>query len=1387
MSSDHQTTGPDSSQSPAAQSPAPQSPMRRVFVVLAKGAVIGGGIVAIEMTTSFGQSLFFSQWAEGNILTQTVTSPPPAVGPIDAERCYNMVEPLREKLTAGGLDQVTPQVPWQQRSLGPIAVAPIFERPVQSGVQIMDTHGKPMYQAVTPFAAYHEFSEVPLPLARALSFVEDQGILDEGHTPMFNAAINWARTANAGKEYAEKKLHLRSGMSGGSTLLTQSAKNFASADGATQSPADKFGQMFMAANMLYADGLDTRDNRKKGLTQYMNVVSFAAHPKVGEVRGWKMGMAIWFGNTTYDELLKSGAETDEAALAYRQALTLVMAVQMPDRILRTRAGFAEAQNRLEKFVPSFVKAGIITPAFGDKVLATKLDFGGIGKNPAVPPAPQHDKSVDSLRIDLMQKLGMSPIDGFYRLDRCHLEVKSALDRDVNQAVNDTLRSFNDPSVAAASGLTGFQLLRPETAPKVVWAVTVKEVLPDGRVLTRVSTDTFKGALDLNKSGKLNFGSTQKERMLNTYLMQISDLYDDLSALPEADLRALKPHSRDKLTQWAQSYLLDPANEKSRDAMLRASLKRKYSAALGGFFTGGGMNYPNNFDKKDNGAIVTVEEALWRSINLAWFRITDDIEEHIKWHKLKLDPRLIEDPRRLDDPALPDDIRQSRTQYLEDYALYEGGIFAGRAWRELKGKASDELALALFEHSRSNRALVEGYQKQQAEPRVDVNALLRLARNDSVEETERLGRLLSRTPQFNPLLSSTATQSEQLAALYGRRHPEAKPAEMQAFIAAHCTTCTASNDFSKEIRHNLTGHANPGPRFYSSLAVIYLSLHPDADYHDYVSFVAKTCNNQCELEAKRLKKQFDDHAPFRMVDMRPLLRQAKNSSLAETDRLAGLIDRSSKPDIPSRDWFSQPEQLAALYGARHPHSTFESTRAFILKHMTDRKQIGDFKAEYARYSAGTYDPAARFYRFDLNDRAYLTKLHPLALHMAALKVKTPDITWDAALDASKAERILAYKWMFKASNKRTQDKAIGILHDHKAWKEIETFWRGFGYPFRLVPSLATVIGVSGDNTESLTQFQSILLNEGRSINTSRFEQIRFAPETPFDMTIVSAPPKDHQVIPPEVARITLEVARGGVTNDRGTSHRLFKAFKLSDGRDLPAAGKTGTNDEAKTLGLRGGFWTGVIGGRFAVTLGAYVYDAKPNDKFTSGLATRALSLLAPKLQPIFDRSFVQNPAEGPVAVWRELPPAPKPVVVPVVPTPTPVPEAQSQPVRPEDTVPTAEIPAPLQLTPDLPSLPDHEPAAVEPAPAPSVPSDSTQMEGEQPVQPSAPVTPPPTQPEQPIELKPPEGIPPVNTPAPPAPEAIKPEAALLFRRPREAVVMPEAKAKVVPVTATAGLR
>jgi membrane peptidoglycan carboxypeptidase len=119
-----------------------------------------------------------------------------------------------------------------------------------------------------------------------------------------------------------------------------------------------------------------------------------------------------------------------------------------------------------------------------------------------------------------------------------------------------------------------------------------------------------------------------------------------------------------------------------EALLEAAMLREYSATpWEGFFTGGGMHYFQNFDKADNGRVLSVRQAFHRSVNLVFIRMMRDIVEHYRVRVPGSAASILEDPEH-----------PLRRAYLERFADREGADFLRRYYREYRG-TGPEAALA----------------------------------------------------------------------------------------------------------------------------------------------------------------------------------------------------------------------------------------------------------------------------------------------------------------------------------------------------------------------------------------------------------------------------------------------------------------------------------------------------------------------------------------------------------------------------------------------------------------------------------------------------------------------------------------------------------------------
>jgi membrane peptidoglycan carboxypeptidase len=212
--------------------------------------------------------------------------------------------------------------------------------------------------------------------------------------------------------------------------------------------------------------------------------------------------------------------------------------------------------------------------------------------------------------------------------------------------------------------------------RVIYSVTLYELSETANVL-RVQADNFPEPFDINEGVRLDLGSTAKLRTLVHYLEIMTSLYNEYAPLSKDALRAVKPAPDDHLRAWVLDYLI---RKPARDlrGLLDAAMDRKYSASPGEtFITGGGAHHFANFNKEDNGKIVTIRQAFRDSINLPFVRLMRDIVRY-QMNRTESGRRLLEDaaePRRI--------------EYLTRFADREGKTFLRRFYRKYAGKTPAE--------------------------------------------------------------------------------------------------------------------------------------------------------------------------------------------------------------------------------------------------------------------------------------------------------------------------------------------------------------------------------------------------------------------------------------------------------------------------------------------------------------------------------------------------------------------------------------------------------------------------------------------------------------------------------------------------------------------------
>ena len=249
---------------------------------------------------------------------------------------------------------------------------------------------------------------------------------------------------------------------------------------------------------------------------------------------------------------------------------------------------------------------------------------------------------------------------------------------------------------------------------------------------------------------------------------------------------------------------------------------------------------------------------------------------------------------------------------------------------------------------------------------------------------------------------------------------------------------------------------------------------------------------------------------------------------------------------------------------------------------------------------------------------------------------PQATRSQVIAASPEQRQEAYAWLMKNGRTHQQNVRIRELIEQDAFDRLLQDWKQQGYPFaHLIPSLATVIGSSGDRPDALATLMGIILNDGVKQPTTDLEHVRFAADTPYETEMIYRPDASTRVMSTEVAA-TLRRALAGVVAT-GTAVRARGVFFGPDGKPLPIGGKTGTGDNHyESFGPghelvedrqvdRTATFVFFLGDRLYGTVTAFVPGAEAaNFRFTSSLAVLLLKTLAPELQPL-----IENSLEGPV--------------------------------------------------------------------------------------------------------------------------------------------------------------
>jgi len=313
-----------------------------------------------------------------------------------------------------------------------------------------------------------------------------------------------------------------------------------------------------------------------------------------------------------------------------------------------------------------------------------------------------------------------------------------------------------------------------------------------------------------------------------------------------------------------------------------------------------------------------------------------------------------------------------------------------------------------------------------------------------------------------------------------------------------------------------------------------------------------------------------------------------------------------------------DRLAAVFRYLSPQATQEALGTFLRQRLPGESLPADRVAKlYVRNAPEAYD---------LPDRGYVARVHPLELWLVGFLSAKPEANWGETVTASADERQAVYRWLFRTRFKGAQDSRIYTMLEVEAFLDIHRRWARLGYPFgHLVPSLATALGSSGDRPAALADLMGIIVNDGMLLPTQRIDRLSFAVGTPYETRFGREAGNGERVMQPEVAA-ALRNALSEVV-EGGTARRLAGAFKLADGTPLALGGKTGTGDNRIVIshsGTRGvamnrtATFVFYLGPRHFGTLTAYVIGPEAGDyRFTSALPVQILKSMGPVLQPYLE--------------------------------------------------------------------------------------------------------------------------------------------------------------------------
>ena len=392
-------------------------------------------------------------------------------------------------------------------------------------------------------------------------------------------------------------------------------------------------------------------------------------------------------------------------------------------------------------------------------------------------------------------------------------------------------------------------------------------------------------------------------------------------------------------------------------------------------------------------------------------------------------------------------------------------------------------------------------------------------------------------------------------------------------------------------------------------------------------------------------------------MRPeyLMRWVKQDAAAYLRRFWPKYKKVSGEEVLEtivRDRKLSEYDIAAIYRYIKPQASLEEMKAFTLAHLRKSRQ-DDISASDTEAWQKLYDQHA-LEKFDLNDRGYISEIHPLEIWIAGQRYTRQEMTFKDAEKESAEILPEVYRWILKKGSMRAQNNRILTLLEQDAFDVIWRQWHSIGYPFdRLIPSLSTALGASADRPDAIAKMMGILAADGVMYPEHRVEEMVLAKDTPYETRLArtSTDTQGKQVIRPEVARALKEVLQGVVA--RGTAARARGLTQEQGGRFESLLGKTGTGDHTKKsvdrwgrtyateAVSRTGVFAFVFDEKYFGIMTLYVDGLQAADyEFTSSSAVKLFTLMAPYLDAYSQRhkrSMIANLKPAPLKAPPAAPP------------------------------------------------------------------------------------------------------------------------------------------------------